>query len=172
MKQITPLAEHLTPDTISQLERAAELRHDDGLSLLHVKRNLAAVYLFGYSAEMCLAAAYFRAVGFAAKRVIERDERLRHMARAKNLKDADGNPLMNSDPHPLVGWARFLKWQHTGSKISAAEMRRLNDAIGHAEMLYKHWRPELRYKLVEVTAPQLAEVSKASTWFLEHRGRL
>lgn len=172
MNQVTPLADHLAPDTINQLERAAAHRHDDGLALLRVKHNLAGVYLFGYSAEMCLAAAYFRAVGFAAKRVIERDERLRHMARAKNLKDADGKSLMSSDPHPLVGWARFLKWQRFASKISTVEMRRLNDAIGHAEMLYKHWRPELRYKLVEVTAPQLAEVSKASTWFLEHRGRL
>ena len=172
MKSVISLADHLAPDTISQLERAAVLRHDDGLELLHVRHTLAAVYLFGYSAEMCLAAAYFRAVGFTVKRVIERDERQRHMAKARNLKDAEGNPIMTGDPHPLVGWARFLKWQRIASKISSAEMRRLNDAIGHAEILYKHWRPELRYKLIEVTASQLAEVSKACTWFLEHRGRL
>ena len=172
MKQASPLADRLAPDTVSQLERAAALRHDDGLALLHAKHGLAAVYLFGYSAEMCLAAAYFRAAGFAAKRAIDRDELRRHMTRARNLQDADGKPLMNSDPHPLVGWARFLRWQRTASKISAVNLRRVDDAICNAELLYKHWRPELRYKVVEVTTPQLAEVSMASTWFLKQRGRL
>jgi hypothetical protein len=69
MKNVTPLADHLAPDTISQLERAAELRYDDGVLLLDEKRELCAAYPFGYSAEMCLAAAYFRAIGFPTTNV-------------------------------------------------------------------------------------------------------
>ena len=172
MKQITPLVDHLAPDTISQLERAAELRHDDGLVLLERNRGLCSVYLFGFSAEMCLAAAYFRAAGFPNRRVIDRDTRLHHMSTARNLQGTDGKPLMTRDPHPLVGWARFLKRQRLASKLSAADVNRLNEALQKAELLYKHWRPELRYKTTTVSAPQAEEVVKASAWFLEQRGRL
>jgi hypothetical protein len=172
MKQVTPFADHLAPDTISQLERAAELRYDDGLVLMGENRGLCAAYLFGHSAEMCLAAAYFRAVGFPAKRVIDRDTRLHHMSTARNLKGEDGKPLMNTDPHPLVGWARFLKRQRSASKLSAAQVNKLDEALRKAELLYKHWRPELRYKTTTVSAAQMEEVVKSSAWFLEQRGRL
>ena len=172
MNQVTPLADHLAPDTISQLERAAEVRFDDGLVLMRQERLLGAVYLFGYSAEMCLAAAYFRAAGFQAKSVIDRDTRTHHMTAARKLKDDEGMPLMNSDPHPLVGWARFLRRKRSASKLTSAQVQRLEDAIGQAELLYKHWRPELRYKTTGVTASQFGEVLKASEWFLEQRGRL
>jgi hypothetical protein len=40
-----------------------------------------------------------------------------------------------------------------------------------AEMVYKHWRPELRYKTTNVAPNQLDEVRRAATWFIEQRGR-
>jgi hypothetical protein len=172
MKHVMSLADHLAPDTISQLERAAELRHDDGLVLLDQSRGLGAVYLFGHSAEMCLAAAYFRAAGFPSKRVINRDTRLHHMNAARNLHGTDGKPLMTGDPHPLVGWARFLQRKRSASKLLAAQVSKLEEALRKAELLYKHWRPELRYKTTTVSAEQMEEVVKSSAWFLEQRGRL
>ena len=38
------------------------------------------------------------------------------MAQARQLKTVSGEPLMSSDPHPLVGWARFLEWQKLTSR--------------------------------------------------------
>ncbi len=172
MKQTASLADHLAPDTVVQLERAAEIRHDDGVLLVKKERRLGAVYLLGYSVEMCLAAAYFRAAGFSRKMVIDRDTRLQHLARARNVETDTGERLMTSDPHPLVGWARFLEWKRAASKPSDQLRHRLKDAIFKAETVYKHWRPELRYKITDVKPDQAAEVLNASVWFLEQRGRL
>ena len=80
---------------------------------------------------------------------------------------------MNSDPHPLVGWARFLQWQRSASaELMEAEKQLLNEAINKAELVYRHWRPELRYKTTEVLQGQLDEVRKAALWFVEHRESL
>lgn len=166
-KPIPSLAATLAQDTINRLERAAELRLDDAQKLLRAKRHLSALYLAGFGAEMCLAAACYRASGFSPSSPISRQTRQREMAKARQ------HGLMDSDPHPIVGWARFLEWKRSATvKPTPQEIERMRDAIRKAQTVYKHWRPELRYKTIAVTAEQLAEVIKASTWFVEHRGRL
>lgn len=104
MSLVPPLADQLVPDCVQRLEGAARARYAEALNLLSDSRFLAAVYLFGYSVEMCLCAAFFRSSGFRPFDPIDREMRQRRMAQARQLK------LMNSDPHPLVGWARFLEW--------------------------------------------------------------
>jgi len=80
---------------------------------------------------------------------------------------------MNSDPHPVVGWARFLHWQRNLSPtLTLQQSQRLKDAVRRAEHVYRHWRPELRYKTTDVQEDQLDEVRRAATWFLGQRGRL
>ena len=172
MKRPVSFVDRLAPDTINQLERAARMRHDDAVQLLTAERGLGALYLFGYSVEMCLTAAYFRAFGLSPNAVIDRETRQQRMAQARRLRSADGTPLMNSDPHPLVGWARFLEWQHLASRTTEQRRRRLLEAIARAEVVYNHWRPELRYKTTDVKPNQLREVRIATTWFMEQCGRL
>lgn len=80
---------------------------------------------------------------------------------------------MSSDPHPLPGWARYLERQRRLSKdLNEGQRRRLLDAVHRAEVVYKQWRPELRYKLTEVKESQLAEVRLAAEWFIQNIGRL
>src|SRR6516165_311227 len=122
MRDVLPLAERLSPDTVARLERAAQHRYATAevLRTQTQPRRLAALYLYGYSAEMWLCAAYFRSAGFRPNDPIDRDTRHRRMAQARQLRLTSGEFLMNSDPHPLVGWARFLKWQRTSSPALAA----------------------------------------------------
>jgi hypothetical protein len=81
--------------------------------------------------------------------------------------------LMSSDPPPLVGWSRYLEWQRNLSgSLRDQERERLREAIRRAGIVYRHWRPELRYKLTEVREVQLAEVRFATEWFIQHLGRL
>jgi len=167
------LADHLAPDCISRLQRSAEQRTEDAKLLLEQKRPLAAIYFFGYSVEMCLCAAYYRSDGFSPNQTIDRDARQRRMARARQLRTSAGQPLMNSDPHPLVGWARFLEWHRSVSlKLTSQQSQLLKEAIIQAELVYKHWRPELRYKTAAVTQNQLEEVRNAASWFIQHRNHL
>jgi hypothetical protein len=44
----------------------------------------------------------------------------------------------------------------------------LKEAVRKATLVYKHWRPELRYKTIAVTPMQLDEVYGAASWFIQH----
>ncbi len=134
---------------------------------------LAALYFFGYSVEMFLCAAYYRGAGFLPNAPIDRDARQRRMAQARRLQTATGEPLMNSDPHPLVGWARFLERQRCASPtLTPRESQLLKESVTKAMVIYKHWRPELRYKTIDVTPEQLAEVQSAASWFVQYHESL
>lgn len=172
MSSVKPLIDHLAPDCIARLERAAVQRFDEAEGLLPQKRFLAALYLFGFSVEMCLTAAYFRSVGVKPNTPIHRDTRRIHMGKARQ-QQVDGQYLMDHDPHSLVGWARFLQWQRQASpSLTKPCAQRLKEAVHQAETVYKHWRPELRYKTVEVNKTQLDETHRAAAWFIEQQGRL
>src|SRR5205823_82804 len=145
------------PDTINLLERAAKQRVADAACLSADGRRLVAVYFLGYAVEMCLSAAYFRSVGFAPNTPIDRETRKRRMTQARQIQSSDGQPLMSSDPHPLVGWARYLEWQRDlAGVLSDQERGRIREAVRRAGIVYRHWRPELRYKLTEARERQLA----------------
>ena len=107
MVEVPGLAAHLSPDTINRLEQAAKSRYEEATRLCQQKRFLCGMYLYGYCVEMCLAAAYYRSAGFSPNSPIQRDTRERQMKYARTLRDAHNRPLMDSDPHPLIGWARF-----------------------------------------------------------------
>lgn len=172
MKDTAPLAERLSPDTIARLERAAQHRFTTA-ELLRNERRLAALYLYGFSAEMCLTAAYFRSAGFSPHTPIDRDTRRRRMAQARQLLTAAGEPLMNGDPHPLVGWARFLEWQRLlAGCLTQQERQQLKETINKATLLYNYWRPELRYKTIEIADGQLQIVRQATRWLLDSQGQL
>jgi hypothetical protein len=95
------------------------------------------------------------------------------MAQARQLRTAWNEPLMNSDPHPLVGWARFLQRQRLLSgEMSAQDEQRLREVVNKATLIYSYWRPELRYKTTEITERQLQEVQKAAQWLAKHQEQL
>lgn len=131
------------------------------------------MYFYGYSAEMWLTAAYYRSAGFGPHEPIDRDTRHRRMVQARQLRLESGVFVMNADPHPLVGWANFLEWHRSASgALSLAEKQRLTEAVRRATEIYYYWRPELRYKVVEITEPQLNVVRRAATWLKDHQAKL
>ena len=79
---------------------------------------------------------------------------------------------MNSDPHPLNGWARFLSWHRRSQNLTPRELHSLQEAVNKAEQAYRHWRPEMRYKTTDVKPEQLDAVRRAAKWFLENQGRI
>jgi len=172
MRDVLPLAERLSPDTATRLERAARHRFESAEVLLARSRRLAALYFYGYSAEMWVCAAYYRAAGFGPHEPIDRDTRHRRMVQARQIRSRHGDFLMNSDPHPLVGWARFLEWQRSSAPLNAERIRLLRETVNKAMVIYNHWRPELRYKVVEITDAQLRVVRSAAVWLKDHQAEL
>ena len=167
MSRVIALVERLAPDSIALLERAARQRIADAEDLNRNGRRLPAIYFLGFAVEMLLAAAYFRSVGFGITKPIDRQTRSSRMVFARKQIAWDGEPLMSGDPHPLVGWARLLEWNVLKSGECSAPLRnRLSEAIRIAESVYRHWRPELRYKNPDASEEQYAEVLRAADWFL------
>lgn len=169
---VQSLIDHFAPDCIWRLERAAELRFHDA-EALNVEHRLAAIYLYGYCIEMCLAAAFFRAAGFHPGMPIDRDARQRRMSLARVTVDSDGEPIMGSDPHPLTGWARLLRWHRSASPdIAPDDIEQLNRAVKLSERAYLHWRPEMRYKTIAPSPSQFQDVRFAAQWLLQQRESL
>lgn len=167
MKSSAGLGAALSPDTINRLHRAAQHRYDSAFVLWRGQRKLAALYLFGYVVEQCLAAAYFRSVGRPANAAIDRDARNRRLFQARQLG------LMGPEPHPLVGWARFLQHQRLlAGPLPSGDRERLAAAIQRSETVYRFWRPELRYKIVDVPDEIVSEIQAAAKWFPDNRDRL
>jgi len=156
---------------------AACSRYDEAEDLRRRNHLLAALYLYGFSAEMCLAAAYFRRAGFPREEIIDGGQRNVHMAQAQKTRDAAGEPLMGRDKHPVDGWARLLEWQRRrdpSRPLSPEEERLFGDAVIRAKQvyIYRHWRPRLRYTTVHVAREQLDEVRECADWFIRHRHEL
>jgi hypothetical protein len=122
---------------------------------------------------MWLSAAYFRSAGFGPHLTIDRDTRQRRMAQARQLRLPNGAVLMNSDPHPIVGWARFLHHQRSAAAdLPTAVAARLAEAVDISITIYNHWRPELRYKVIDVSQDQLAQVRRAAIWLRDNHRKL
>ncbi len=168
MATTSGLIDRLAPDCIVRLKQAARMRFAEAATLQD-KHRLAAIYWYGYSVEMCLAAAYFQNAGLAPDQTIDRGMRNRLMANARRMK------LMKSDPHPLVGWAEMLRWQSLQGKVDSQRRRLLDIAVDLAKNVYRHWRPELRYQVimdVDVLEDYLDEVRTAAKWFLDNQPEL
>ena len=58
------LPDRCQPDSIREFQASARQRYNDGVAAAATGRSLAAIYLWGYAAEMVLKAAYFSAMGF------------------------------------------------------------------------------------------------------------
>lgn len=172
-----PLARHLAPLSIRSLRVAAEQRHRDALQLLaragakpDRKHRWAAVYLWGYTAEMMLGAAAFKAMGFSLTEKIDDDTRRLKMSQARKTTFADGAPLMGNEPHPIVGWARyFVHLRSTSNPIRGVDAANL---LSRVDVVWRHWRPDLRYHAADVADRQLSEVRDAVEWLLENVNRI
>src|SRR2546421_3835698 len=64
------LIDRCQPDSIREFRISARQRYQDGLALAGAGNRTAAIYLWGYAAEMTLKAAYFSLFGLADDDVI------------------------------------------------------------------------------------------------------
>ena len=160
------------------LRRTTWVRHDQkvreigaastrgGEISLTGKYPLTAVYLFGYSAEMVLKAAYFRNLRFGVIDEIDGDTRNRAMAHAR------GNNLMTWEPHDIPGWARLLIWEKQTLHPPAYRSDFGNQILGQATTIYENWRPLMRYRHTSPPAQIVVRVRRAAGWMVENYSRM
>lgn len=136
------LLDRLRPDSIREFRAAAKARLVEGETLVLGDRSFAAIYLWGYAAEMTLKGAYFRAIRFGERQPITWPDLRFAVKRAKDL--GISGPLAAGNLHDLAGWAELLIEERRafGAVVPMATATTLMRA---SQRLARLWRETLRY---------------------------
>lgn len=156
------LNDHIGPDTISRLRRAASRRFEEADDLAKNGHGLMAVYLYGYCVEMLVGAALVRLLKYGMTRPIEPDLRNALLGRARPLSEAEDKS------HPIDGLIKLLiqeKSFHSPPAYNARFEKRLRD---RASFIVENWSPRFRYRAIEVPRETVEEFRRIASWFLEH----
>ncbi|HYT95497.1 MAG TPA: hypothetical protein VEL76_42655 [Gemmataceae bacterium] len=160
------LIDRCQPDSIREFRASAGQRYYDGLALAGAGNRTAAVYLWGYAAEMTLKAAYFELFGLAE------DDELTvpgHIQPAINRGRAA--PLNIAWPHQGAGhnvraWAELLvgvRALDPGTAYGpafAVAVQRCGQRIGQL------WKETLRYHKNRAYLYEVRQVREATEWLL------
>lgn len=144
-------------ETYGSMELAAAARYWDGLSLAINDRDRAtgAVYLMGYTVEMLLKTAYYRARGLAPT-----DSVAAHLKGVRSQADWHGC----NNFHDLVAWAKFLVAVRANMK-SPLDPVMGGAVVTYAAQLQSHWSEALRYRSSVASEVELHDVLRSVEWF-------
>jgi hypothetical protein len=159
------LAERLAADSVRQFRVAAQLRCEDAWRLFRANRGTAAIYLWGYCAEMTLKAAYFTLLGYPERQpILLRDLRLAVAnAGTCGIQWPPGGGF-----HAIFHWARLLV-EHRNRLGRPYASPAFGDAVvRHSQSVYERWRETLRYKTNRAYPFEVAAVAHSTTWLLEN----
>jgi hypothetical protein len=160
------LVERFADDSINQFRMAAYIRNQDAQQLNVAAHHAAAVYLWGYVAEMTLKAAWFQLIGFRPDQPIT----VRDMHSARGLAGQYGISWPGN-LHALDAWARLLV-EHRIRLGSGYSPRFCNEVLVHSRRVYARWRETLRYKKNRAYPAEARTVAQSAQWLLYHSDRL
>lgn len=164
------LASRLGEDTIEQFRAAASIRYEDAWELFRNGRGTAAIYLWGYVAEMTLKAAWFRLIGFGdTQAILAKDLRdAVHMARTLH-----GIAWPQAGQyHALFHWARLLTEHRRHLRRTYADPALGRSVLVHSQRVYERWRETLRYKRNRAYRFEVRTVAESTQWLLTNSPRL
>jgi hypothetical protein len=148
--------------TIRDFRSAAGLRYREARRLALGGDRLAAIYLWGYAAEMLLKAAYFRLRGWAATQPIT-------MTDIRDARNYAITTLHLAWPQPnlhdLPRWRELLVEERRRQLLAYpwAFLRALNARVTR---IYLNWREHLRYRPNRPYQGEVARTFLAVSWLL------
>ena len=160
------LATRIGPDTLGKLELAARRRFAEA-QLLVPSEPLGAIYLFGYTVEMRLKAAYFRTVGLVPASTLAPFRRAAEV-QIRNLLGIGG-----AVGHNLYGWTRLLETARAttpGATPLAAGLAK--KMYGHVQNVEACWTEVLRYRANKPYDEEMDAVKSGASWFKVNGRRL
>ncbi|HUY31770.1 MAG TPA: hypothetical protein VMV69_03250 [Pirellulales bacterium] len=157
------LPERCRPDSIREFRLAARERFKDGVSMIHVGRRTAAVYVFGYTVEMTLKAAYFKVLGFVQSQTIA----INHLHGAKAGAAALGVVWKGNNLHSIESWSDLL----VATRASQPGWGYQDPALGKmvletGRLVGQVWIETLRYRKNRAYPFEVNQVREAAEWFL------
>jgi hypothetical protein len=162
------LLQRCLPDSVGEFRAAARRRFEDGEALAAAGQRTAAIYLWGYAAEMTLKAAFFSFIGYADDQPIPLPDIRAAVASAAGLGVIwPGPPGKPKNSHSLQGWAELLiaKRGAMGSPYPPAFGRAVAERGRRLELL---WREVLRYHKNVAYLHEVRQVRGAADWLLRH----
>jgi len=157
------LIDRFRTECIQEFRAAASQRYLDGVTLMSQSRRTAAIYLWGYAAEMTLKAAYFQAVGFpASQRIVNAD-----LKSARNT--ATGWQIQFRNYHDLHCWGQLLVETHIRSPIMGHSRGGMgSQVLAHTKSLDQVWRETIRYHKNVAYPHEANRMLSGVDWLLTH----
>jgi hypothetical protein len=163
------LPDRCNPDSIREFRLAAKERLHDGLCMAGAGRRTAAVYLWGYVAEMTIKAAYFEVMGFMAAQTIA----INHLHGAKAYAAGLGIAWKGGNFHSVESWAELLVgvrglqpgWAYADPTLAG-------QVLGNARAIACLWTETLRYRKNLAYPFEANRAREAAEWFLSNMHRI
>ena len=154
------LPDRFQSDSILEFRAAARQRSLDAIMLEAAGRRTAAVYLWGYVAEMILKAAFFEVSGFSNIQAITIND-LR-----TGLRTWAG-AVSHSNLHHLGLWAEALVTLRASKPgLAYADPALGSQVTAKAHSLYALWRETIRYHKNTAYRHEIAQARDAAEWLL------
>lgn len=164
------LIDRCRPESIHEFRASARQRYDDGLVLAAAGNRTAAIYLWGYTAEMTLKAGYFSLIGFGETDPVDVG---RHVVPAIDRGRALGIAWQRrGQGHNVRAWAELLIAERSatpGALFVPAFARQLQTCGQRIQQL---WNETLRYHKNRAYLHELRQVREAASWLLANAEQL
>lgn len=158
------------PDSIREFRAAAKMRFDEGLSLATSGHRMGAVYLWGYTAEMVVKAAYFSLSGLALNDIITWSAHIQP-AIAKGIGIGIYWPPQGKG-HNVRAWAELLVAERALSPATSYQPALALSVQKHGQRIESLWRETLRYHKNQAYLFEMTQLREATEWFLVHTDQL
>ena len=160
------LVDRFAPDTINQFRAAARIREEDALRLAGSGRGTAAVYLWGYAAEMTLKAAWFALIGYPDDKEIL-PKNLHSAVKTAQVAHQIQWP-QKGRLHAVHHWALLLTRHRMTLGCGYSDPMFGAAVVDHSQRIYKRWRETLRYKRNEAYSFEIRTVAESTRWLVSH----
>jgi hypothetical protein len=137
----------------------------DGDALAAAGRRMGAMYVWGYSAEMCLKAWYFEETAMAATHPVTPAHLKMAKQRAKILATKVFENL-----HDLVAWAELIRAEHSYLGRPLAPLFG-NQLVATAQDVQLSWREFLRYHDNVASAREADAMRESVAWIVARSRR-
>jgi len=162
------IVDRFTDDSIAQFRASACIRNEDAKILADSGRGAAAIYLWGYVAEMILKAACFTLLGYRKTQPISM-----HDLRSAHKLATDIHRIQWSGSfHDLSRWAQLLIQHSIKLGRGHPDSDFSKDVIEHSERIYERWREIMRYKKNRAYPAETGAVARSTEWLLTNSLRL
>lgn len=162
------LLQRCEPDSVGEFRAAARQRFQDGLTLATKSRRTAAIYLWGYAAEMTLKAAFFGAIGFPVLQPLTAADLIGAKSKALGL-----GIIWAGNLHDLRAWAELLVTTRAATPGLAYPVPGFgNEVVNHGRALQRLWSEVLRYHKNVAYLYEVDQVREAAEWLLVNSASL